>query len=270
MNGLRPESIKLIAFDLDGTLFNRHAQISDRTTGTLAKVAELGVQLVIASGRSQRSILPRVEGLPFVQWAICSNGATRYDLVARQPAKVELMAAEHIQDLVDAVQAVVPEAVWAWESTTSHVWTESFVQSQLSGGRRQRVVADHTGPGTDTLKVVVGHPDIDQYELLDRVAPMIPHGLTASTSGAPFVEVTGPGVTKAKGLAELCHDLDIDPGSTAAFGDNVNDIEMLRWVGYGVAMANAHPRLKAVAENHTDRHHDEDGVADALERLFSL
>jgi hydroxymethylpyrimidine pyrophosphatase-like HAD family hydrolase len=59
----------------------------------------------------------------------------------------------------------------------------------------------------------------------------------------------------------------VAPAETIAFGDMPNDIPMFAWAGYGVAMSNAHPELKAVADEVTASH-DEDGIVPVLERLF--
>lgn len=264
------QQIKLVAFDLDGTLFNRHAEISDRTASTLAQVAGQGVQLVIASGRSQSSIIPRVGNVPFIQWAICSNGATLYDLNDQRVAGINPIDDDHANDLVDQVIATIPDALWAWESPAGHQWTQSFAAFASHGLMSRNIVDDKTSLAAQPLKIFIGHREVDHYDLLDLLRPVVPHDLSISTSGANFVEVTAPGVNKATALSDLCRQLEVAATEAAAFGDNLNDIEMLTWVGHGYAMANAHPDLKAVAAKQTPHNHDDDGVAMALEALFGL
>ncbi|WP_331715508.1 HAD-IIB family hydrolase [Tessaracoccus coleopterorum] len=87
-----------------------------------------------------------------------------------------------------------------------------------------------------------------------------------STSGAPFLEVAAGGVNKATGLEKLCGRLGIDRSEVIAFGDNNNDVEMLGWVGHGVAMGNALPEVAGLADEVT-LSNDEDGVALVVERL---
>ncbi len=193
-----------------------------------------------------------------------------YDLLARRMVRADLIPAAQVHDLRQVVDATIDEVAWAWESTTGHQWTDSFLDAGFHNPSNVDRVPDNAPPADHSIKVYLGHRDVGHYELLDMITPIVPHGLAVSTSGAPFLEVTAPGVTKAKGLADLCADLGVDPRRTAAFGDNVNDVEMLQWVGRGYAMANSHPRLKAVADNHTDHPNDADGVALALERLFGF
>ncbi|MGW9157307.1 HAD family hydrolase [Microbacterium sp. NPDC055665] len=76
-----------------------------------------------------------------------------------------------------------------------------------------------------------------------------------------------PGVTKATGLARLCEHLGIGRADVVAFGDALNDVEMLRWAGRGVAMAHAEPVVQAAADE-TTASNDDDGVAQVIERLL--
>jgi hydroxymethylpyrimidine pyrophosphatase-like HAD family hydrolase len=86
-------------------------------------------------------------------------------------------------------------------------------------------------------------------------------------SGAPFVEVMASGVSKASGLAQLCARLGVRQSEVLAFGDGLNDREMLAWAGHGVAVANADDAVKDIADAVTGSN-DEDGVAQVLERTL--
>jgi hydroxymethylpyrimidine pyrophosphatase-like HAD family hydrolase len=83
------------------------------------------------------------------------------------------------------------------------------------------------------------------------------------------VEISAAGVTKASGLAWLCAKEGIAAEQVLAFGDMPNDVPMLTWAGHSVAMANAHPAVREVADEVT-LSNDEDGVAVFLSRTFSI
>jgi hydroxymethylpyrimidine pyrophosphatase-like HAD family hydrolase len=105
------------------------------------------------------------------------------------------------------------------------------------------------------------------YELVSRTL-----GETAETthsSSSALVEISAAGVTKASGLAWLCEREGIAPEQVLAFGDMPNDLPLLTWAGHAVAMANAHPAVREVADEVT-LSNDEDGVADYLSRAFSI
>jgi hydroxymethylpyrimidine pyrophosphatase-like HAD family hydrolase len=92
--------------------------------------------------------------------------------------------------------------------------------------------------------------------------------VTVTHSQASFIEVLPSGVTKAYGLARVAEYLGFDPLETIAFGDMPNDIPMLEWAGYAVAMRNGDTSVHAVAHE-IGPSNDEDGVATVLERVFA-
>ncbi len=265
-----PNDIELLAFDLDGTLFGLDRQISPFTAATLAQVSELGRHVVIASGRSQTSIIPRTGRVPFIQWAVCSNGATLYDLSAETVAHTNPINEAHLADMIDQFERALPGVVWAWEDTERHHWTHGFVSTGVHHATSGVHVDDGTRPTANTLKVLIGHHDVRCLDLYETLAPVVPHNLSLSVSGTDFVEVTAAGVNKAAGLAELCRRIGVDSSNVAAFGDNINDLEMMEWVGHSVAMANARPQLLERSDYCTERTHDDDGVAHSLRRIFDL
>jgi HAD superfamily hydrolase (TIGR01484 family) len=90
--------------------------------------------------------------------------------------------------------------------------------------------------------------------------------VTYSTNNG-LIEISAAGVTKASGLAWVCSRLAVTAEKVVSFGDMPNDVPMLEWAGHGVAMANAHDDLLAVADEVTAPN-SEDGVAQVLERWF--
>jgi HAD superfamily hydrolase (TIGR01484 family) len=87
------------------------------------------------------------------------------------------------------------------------------------------------------------------------------------SAGGGLIELAAHGITKATGLAEVAERFDVPVERVIAFGDMPNDLDMLRWAGHGVAMANAHPAVREVADEITGPN-GEDGVAQVLERWF--
>jgi hypothetical protein len=124
-------------------------------------------------------------------------------------------------------------------------------------------------PREPASKAMIAHPFLVGDQLLDRLQPCLPPGgLSAASSSAVFVEVTAPGIDKAFALRSLCGQIGIDRAEVVAFGDQLNDLSMLRWAGRGVAMANAHPRvLEATAERAGSN--VDDGVAAVIDTLIS-
>jgi hypothetical protein len=109
------------------------------------------------------------------------------------------------------------------------------------------------------------HVPLDELELVAAAAAGPRAAIT--WSGGPHIEVFAPGVSKAAGLAALCADLGVAPADVVAVGDHRNDVEMVRWAGRGVAVANAVPELLAVADAVVPANTD-DGVAVLVAELL--
>ena len=98
-----------------------------------------------------------------------------------------------------------------------------------------------------TKLVTIGEPEVlDGLE--ERMKASFDGRLYISKSLPYFLEFASPDVTKASGLAFLAEHLGFGAAATVAFGDGENDVELLQWAGYGVAVANAHERVLAVAD----------------------
>ena len=120
----------------------------------------------------------------------------------------------------------------------------------------------------EAIKVFVGHPEIFESDLQDRLFPLLPDGMFVSTSGSPFVEVTAAGADKAAAVQRLAATRGLDRSEVMTFGDQMNDLSMLEWAGVGVAMGNARTEAVAVADRVTSSNVD-DGVAEVIEELVA-
>jgi Cof subfamily protein (haloacid dehalogenase superfamily) len=116
-----------------------------------------------------------------------------------------------------------------------------------------------------TKLVCVGEPDALD-ELAPRLRDRFGESLYVTKSLPYFLELATAGVTKGSGLDFLAGELGFTPGRTIAFGDGENDVELVEWAGYGVAVENAHERVKAVAD-WVCPPAAEEGVAQVLEAL---
>jgi Cof subfamily protein (haloacid dehalogenase superfamily) len=117
-----------------------------------------------------------------------------------------------------------------------------------------------------TKLVCVGEPTaLDGLEA--RMKERFDGRLYISKSLPFFLEFAAPGVTKGAGLDFLAARMGFTPAQTVAFGDGENDVELLEWAGYGVAVENAHARVKAVSD-WVCPPASEEGVAQVLEALL--
>ncbi|MCP4227941.1 MAG: HAD-IIB family hydrolase, partial [Actinomycetia bacterium] len=236
-------------------------------------VAERGIEIVAVTGRSHWSAAEILRPVGCIGWIICSNGATVFDSEIAAVVHQRPLGAGQVKEVTDKLLDAFPDVGFAWESPDGIFHSEQWIQNRQvidpnyvppGSGRALRDLESERG---QVLKLMAAHDQLVTYDWLDAVGPHLPAGVSASTSGAMFVEVTHADANKGSALEHLCSQLQIGRSQTMAFGDHSNDLPMLDWVGVSFAMANADARVLAVAD-HGAPHHGEDGVAQILERLL--
>jgi Cof subfamily protein (haloacid dehalogenase superfamily) len=243
--------------------------LRSRTLAVVRAARESGLRVLVATGRMFRSVRPYVEQLGLVDPVICYQGAVvaeprsgrflRHEPVPVKLAKetIAVLRAEgfHVNCYVDDelyVDRITPEA-------ESYARFQSL-PIQPVGDLVQWLVEP------PTKLVAVGEPKaLDALE--KRMKARFAGRLYISKSLPYFLEFASPEVTKGSGLAFLAEHLGFGPDETVAFGDGENDVELLEWSGYAVAVANAHERVLAVAD-FVSPAAAEEGVAQVLEAFL--
>lgn len=170
--------------------------------------------------------------------------------VAKLEAELGPLAVAASQDSLDGLESTVLAAP-GFELDVQTVAVESFEELL-------------TAP---VSKLFIQQPGLGDDELTEAARRVVGDLVGVTLAGAGIVELLPLGLSKATGLAIAARRLGLKAPDTIAFGDMPNDVPMFHWAAYGVAMANAHQELLAVADEVTAGH-DEDGVAVVLERLF--
>ncbi|WP_373315445.1 HAD family hydrolase [Asanoa ishikariensis] len=261
----------LIATDLDGTLLRADKTISARTTEALERAAAADVPVVLVTGRPIRWLRTVYAQLAIPLPAVCANGAVVYDPMRDQVLRADPLAPEALEEIARRLAEEVPEAVLAVEimdgrEMRHHIDYPMRWDSEHGGVQAVRAIAELlTEPA---VKLLVRAGDRDPDEFADQIAKALAgvgEATHSSTSG--LVEVSASGVTKAAGLAWYCARLGVPAAEVTAFGDMPNDVPMLAWAGHAVAVGNAHPAVKEIADEVVASNED-DGVATYLEQLL--
>lgn len=263
----------MVVSDMDGTLLDLEGRrVSARNAAALTRAAQAGARVVIATGRPVVWLGPVIDA-GFTGTAVCMNGAVTYDIAAGEIITSAPLLPSSMQALVEALaeRAQFTLAVerlgtsmhdfWA-ESSYSHPWVIGDYQAldridllaQPAGKLLIRGITD-----SYTL-AAAARASAELAGVADQLS------VTYSTDDG-LIEIAAAGVNKGYALARLASQWGIDRADAVAFGDMPNDLEMLTWAGHGVAMANAHPEVTAVASEIAP-HHGDDGVAAVLERWF--
>ena len=270
--------IRLILLDLDGTLLDSNKNLPEENRAALERAAARGVHIVPASGRLYGGMPECVRALPFVRYAVGSNGAQIYD--ARRSkvlhrAEIPPRLAGRVYDYLDTLPVIYDCYMdgSGWMDSALYARIDEFVADPAIKAMvkaLRRPVDDFrsfvAAEGKSLQKIQMFFKDMDRRALeLKRLAELFPE-LAVSSSIYNNIEMNIQSATKGEALRFLCRHLGIDAHDTMAFGDKSNDLPMLRAAGLGVAMANADEELLAEADYITDTN-DRNGVARALERF---
>lgn len=262
------------AFDLDGTVLRRDLKVTDRTVAALDSLRERGVRLVVATGRRFEGAREHAERLGFAAFdpVICYGGSMvrrlsgetllHYTLQRSLGVEVLEWAAErslHARVFLDGHIVTSPDTTAVERNMRRTEWPDvSMVESPADWLR--------DGEEEPTKVVLVDHPDAVEGWLEEAQAAFA--GRLFVTRSLPhYVEVGGIEGTKSKALRFLLNHWGVDPARTIAFGDADNDIDMLRFVGHGVAVGGMTEEVRRVADAVAPPVH-EDGVAWYLEELL--
>ena len=286
-------TFKLVALDMDGTLLNKEHEISQRSADVLKRLAETGVIICIATGRSSGSVTKYVTGAldgiaqPIFPM-ICFNGSvclirdqgsgdvkTLFKNDLSEEAVRELITATKEQGLVLQFYNGVTGEVFVNPDPDNQEHLDLVARYAKLVAKNQTVVDRENGyedmlsSGVYPVKILALTPEENVDKVFEKELSVNLHKIR----GSPFpffVEYLMPNNTKGTAIEALCKHLGIDLSEVVAFGDGENDAEMLEAVGKGVAMKNARPKAIAAADEVTEFTNDEEGVAIHLEKLFHL
>ncbi|MGW0824293.1 HAD family hydrolase [Streptomyces sp. NPDC002845] len=259
----------LIATDLDGTLLRGDDTLSDRSRDALAHAVACGARHLVVTGRPAPRVRPLLEDLGGGGLAVCGQGAQLYDVGADRLLWSVTLDRELAETALGKIEAEVGQVYAAVDQDG----VEGLTLVEPGYVMPHPTLPALRVPRRDDLwcepisKVLLRHPFLSDDELASAARGAVGSLATVTMSGPGTVELQPCGITKATGLALAAQNLGLAPEDTVAFGDMPNDIPMFDWADHGVAMANAHPELKAVADEVT-LSNEEDGIAVVLERLF--
>jgi len=242
------KAIKLLALDMDGTLLNGKGEISGENARWIRRAADAGITVVLATGRGFVSAAPYAEQLGLKTPMVLVNGgevrASPDRIVSRTPLETRQVKALR--------ETALRLGIWYWGYGTEAAYN------------RDRWPEDEDG----VVWLKFGFYSEDEAALAEAAAAAREIGPFEMTNSHPNnIELNPPGVSKASGLRRVCEMLGIGMDETAACGDSLNDIAMLREAGLGVAMGNAQEPVKRVSDAVTLTN-DEDGVAHMIRKYI--
>lgn len=289
--------IKMIVMDMDGTLLREDNTIDDVTKEALLDAQRKGIRLVLASGRSYCKLMRYAKELQMSSYGgylIEINGLALYDLASEKRDVKTRLSPEDIRKLYEfglpyelEMQAMFDDGIYIYIP-------ESLLPGKIAYRKEHHLPDDH--PLTrGAMKFLSdnrqGYPNQTYIRHADEITRPLNKVCFAADKAAldvfaeklrlkyqdlfwigktteSWLEIMPKGITKGNALMALADKLHIERDEILVFGDGENDIEMIQYAAYGIAMGNALAAVKEVAYDITDDHNHQ-GIAKALKKYIS-
>lgn len=259
--------IKMLVIDLDETLLHTDKTISSFTKATLERASAAGIKVVIASARPLRAVKQVIMQIQ-CDAIICHNGAVilsdgkMVDCSYRVPIKeaTQLLIFMQKEYAGKKLSVEIDDIIYANFDVTIFWGKTDKDREMLKASSVQTDFSDL--PAIDADKVIIELDSEEEYQ--DILTQLPPHLYGQLSDGGKFCLVMNRNASKFNAIKRLAAQWGISISDIAAFGDDLNDIEMLMHCGTGVAMKNAIPEVIQAAKTVTETNND-DGVAKYIE-----
>ena len=277
------KDIKLVALDLDGTLFDNSSRISKRNLTAIRSITDKGIHVVISTGRP-------FEGIPFdqikgtgINYAITANGSGIYEISTGKCLYENAMDEELVTPILNFLltRDIHMDAFIGGKGYTPIQCVETAQKLTVPSSIKNYIITTRTRLDNilqfiheNQLKVqkmtLKFYPAADGT-LIDRETVrkflVSNPSITTVCGGYNNLEFTRADANKGVGLRKLAEILGVNPDATMAIGDTENDLAIIEAAGIGVAMGNATDAVKARADYVTTTN-TKDGVAAAIEHFI--
>lgn len=260
---------ELIALDVDGTLLDDEHRLSDVTRESLLRVHELGVELVLCTGRGPNNTLPLLKDLGIEGTVITHNGAAT---VQSGDLRVVDQFSFHINDVSPLIQYCRQEGIHFDLCTVFDLFVENADKNVLSMYYKFGISPIYRKDLTQFDESLVKFTMFGDQQVMDHIEKdwaQFGCPLCVIRSGDQFIDIMHPVVNKGHALSRLAEMKQIDRDHILAIGNFYNDIEMLQFAGLGIAMGNSPEAVKESANAVTDTNNAH-GVYKALEQFILL
>lgn len=252
---------RIIALDMDGTLLDAAGQIPDSFWPVLDELRARDVAVAPASGRQLATLQAIFPGDTF----IAENGTCVFH--DGEIVSTTLLDDATVHAVIDVALAADMDLVVCTPTVAYHrPGISAETEAELQKYYHSRHATEDLHAVTDVIKLAVFTTDIAEDTIYPVLLDAAPEA-NVVVSGAHWVDIMHADAGKGRALAALAEAMGVDKRQTAAFGDYLNDLELLEAAGTAWAMDNAHPDIKAIAD-HIAPPNTEAGVVTVLRTLL--
>ncbi|WP_066051528.1 Cof-type HAD-IIB family hydrolase [Robertmurraya korlensis] len=272
---------KVIFMDIDGTLVNEHGVVPKSAKMAIQQARKNGHQVFICTGRSKAELFHEIMEIGFDGIIGAAGGYIEVD------EKVLLHERVSTEDVIHLVEFFDKHQIDFYLESNGGLFASKNCKNHIQG-----IIHDFLAENPHAVEEVnkgiqpfhdclidnedLIRDDINKISFLGSSVPIetikqeFSSKFTVIPSTVPLFgensgELSVPGIHKAVAIEKLLEHLQIDREHTYAYGDGMNDLEMLQFVQYGVAMGNAKEALKEAADDITDTH-DNDGIYNSFKK----
>ena len=266
---------KLIACDLDETLYGNDRTIPARNVEAIKRASELGGKFIPATGRGYNSVRETLVDLGLLdkegEYVISYNGGAITENKGNRLLHFQGLPFEEAEELYRrglnydvCIHVYTREMVYAYNITQEEI-------ARLSKRMQVTEVFDRDLQflaGQDIAKVLYENRDFDYLKKIEEELKDITGNMDVSFSSNRYIELNSKGVTKGAGLRFVAEMLGIKREETIAIGDNFNDLSMIQEAGLGVGVQNTIQGMRQYCDYITEATNDEGGVGEVIEKFI--
>ncbi len=282
---------KLLALDMDDTLLDANRVLTEPVKNGLQKLIYKKRDVTLASGRFPASLWLHAKCIGIKTPLVALNGGAIVDPVTGESIKINYLKTEtslKIADYINSKNSYVQfygynilyveelneeNRMWPLKNVVINPDLELTFENYRNQANHIQVravgnIRDFICSGTaEIIKATVLDDDTDLVQKLHDEMSEWPE-LTITRTGKRRFDINAAGISKKSALEEICSERDITPDEVVVVGDYDNDIEMIKWAGYGVAMENGNENVKKIAKYITEKN-TEDGVARLVDKMIT-
>ncbi|HOF02074.1 MAG TPA: HAD-IIB family hydrolase [Spirochaetota bacterium] len=263
------EIVKLISFDLDGTLLNDYGDISDFSKKKIFSFADRGIITSINTGRGLMGMRKYLDQLP-VTYSAANNGALVYNNLEDRVEVIHFIENEHKINIVDYVlEKDLTVNIFFENRVVINKYSE-FYYGKLYQKMLNPVIEPKLTGTEEAFSIDV---EISDINLIDTVVSDIEKYfgkyVAITHSGSNFFQINKNNITKGTALSYIADKLSIPLNNTLSIGDSANDYPLLETSGIALAMINGEERLKSIAHRITKEDNNNNGAVNLIESILS-
>ena len=257
---------KLVSMDMDGTLLNENHVLSKRTIEVVKKIQTLGIKVILVSGREFNGLKNFSNELGLEDFVICLNGANLYrksKLILGEPIENKICSRIiHMSEKNNIYCILFDEARVYIEKITDYMNLSDYIAHWNEVGKLSSFFGSQP-----MYKIVLVEDRAKLLTIREEILYEFGNKINANFSLPNYLEIFNKKVDKGKMLKRVAEDYGINREEILSIGDWDNDISMINYAGFGIAMDNGSDGLKAAADYIT-KSNREDGAAYALEKFI--